>query len=146
MIDINLNEPVDEVRALVGDPQIEFVTDSTILSALHKYNMDLGKAAIAIMSLMLTAFSTLADREREGQVEVYYTSLFERYKKRFEDLKRERGFKKAIPIHIGGTSLKEKNKNIEALDTLSLYQLPDWHSIQVGHKTLVEQEIHRLRL
>lgn len=146
MIDIDLNDPVDQVRAAIGDPLEEFVSDATIISAIAKFNSDLDKASLAVMAMMLTAFSTLAEREREGQVEVYNTSLFERYQKRYNDLKAAIGRKKTVPIYIGGTSLKIKNKNVESLDAFSMYQMPDWHNIQVGNKTLLEQEIHRLIL
>lgn len=144
MIDIDLNNPIDEVRANIGDTSSEFVTNVTIQSALDKFSGDVNKASVLVMGWMLTAFSTLADREREGQVEVYYTNLFERYKQRLDDLKKSFGYKKAVPIYIGGVSLKEKNKNVESLDSLSMYELPDWHSIQIGNKTLVELTLQRL--
>lgn len=144
MIDIDLNDPIGEIRALIGDPSSEFISDATIISAIDKYDSDILKASMALMSLMLTMFSTFADREREGQVEVYYTKLYERYKDRYDDLKKKAGMKKAVPIYIGGTSVKAKSKVIEDLDSFSMYQLPDWHGLQLGNKTLVEIEALRL--
>lgn len=146
MIDIDLTEPIGEIRANIGDPQEEFVTNATLISALAKCEGNILNASIIVMQMMLTAFSTLADRERAGQVEIYYTQLYERYKKQFDDLKKKLGYKKAVPIYIGGTSLKAKNTAVESLDAFSMYQLPDWHDIQLGNKTLVEQEAYRLTL
>ena len=146
MIDINFSNPIGQIRAIIGDPTTEFITDTTITSALALNGNNQPKTCIFLMEMMLTAFSTLADREREGMVEVYYTNLFERYKIRLDDLKRSSGYKKAVPIYIGGTSLEVKNKNVESLDSFSQYQLPDWHNIQLGNKTLVEQELYRLKL
>lgn len=146
MIDLDLNDPIGEIRALIGDASGEFVSDTTIISALAKFDGDIVKAALLVMSLMLTGLSLLADREREGQIEVYYTKIFERYKQRYDDLKAQFGRKKAVPIYIGGTSLKVKNTVVEDLDNFSLYQMPDWNSIQMGNKTLVEQEVYRYKL
>lgn len=146
MIDLDLNDPIGEIRALIGDASGEFVSDTTIISALAKFDGDIAKSALLVMSLMLTGLSLLADREREGQIEVYYTKMFERYKQRYDDLKAQFGRKKAVPIYIGGTSLKVKNTVVEDLDNFSLYQMPDWNSIQIGNKTLVEQEVYRYKL
>ena len=146
MIDLDLNDPIGEIRALIGDASGEFVSDTTIISALAKFDGDIAKTALLVMSLMLTGLSLLADREREGQIEVYYTKMFERYKQRYDDLKAQFGRKKAVPIYIGGTSLKVKNTVVEDLDNFSLYQMPDWNSIQMGNKTLVEQEVYRYKL
>jgi len=146
MIDLDLNDPIGEIRALIGDASGEFVSDTTIISALAKFDGDIAKTALLVMSLMLTGLSLLADREREGQIEVYYTKMFERYKQRYDDLKAQFGRKKAVPIYIGGTSLKVKNTVVEDLDNFSLYQMPDWSSIQMGNKTLVEQEVYRYKL
>lgn len=146
MIDIDLQDPLGIVRANVGDANSEFVSDGTINSALATVDGDVNKASLIIMDMMLTAFSTLAEREREGQVEVYYTRLYERYKDRYSSLKRELGFKKAVPIFIGGTNYTDKKKIMETKDAFSLYQLPDWHNLQLSNKTVVEKELHNLTL
>lgn len=143
MIDIDFNNPVDRVRAVIGDPNTEFVTDSTIISALAKYNSDIDKASLAVMEVMLKAFATLADREREGQLEVYYTKLYERYKDSYDDLKRTVGQKKAIPIIIGGTSLSAKNEIFTNPDLFTGYLMQDWNDIMLSENRLYEEVIEK---
>lgn len=144
MIDIDFTNNVDLVRAKIGDPLGEHISDATINSALTKYSNDLLLASLACMELMLNAFALLADRERVDQVEVYYTNLFERYKSRFDDLKRERGYKKAIPIIIGGTSLTKKSEIFCDEDMFTSYMQTDWHDIMLDNNHLYEQILDRV--
>jgi len=143
MIDIDFTNNVDLVRAKIGDPNTEYVTDATINSALTKYGNNVITASIVVMELLLNAFATLADREREGQVEVYYTYLYERYKDRYEDLKRQQGYKKAIPIIIGGTSLQKRNEIFCDEDMFTGYLQSDWHDIMLANNHLYEQVLDR---
>ena len=100
MIDIDFTNPVDQIRVAVGDPSSEFVTDQTILSAYTTSNSDIDIAALKVVTLMWNAFATLADREREGGVEVYYTNLFERYTKIKEELKEIKADIKQLLIKV----------------------------------------------
>lgn len=143
MIDIDFTQPIDQVRANIGDPSTEFVTDGTITSALTKYNNDILKTSLAVMELMLTAFATLADRSREGQVEVYYTNLFERYKVRFEDLKKQNSYKFGVPIIIGGVSLAKKNEVYADADMFTGYLMQDWNDIMLKDNNLYDEVINR---
>ena len=132
MIDLDFTNPVDAVRATIGDPDSEFVTDSTILSALSVYNSVILAASLAIMELLCTKFATLADKEKVGEIEVYYTKLFERYRQRIQDVKDGSAgsvtptSKAFMPIIIAGTSKAEKYARVTD-DSFSMYEQADWH-------------------
>lgn len=144
MIDIDFDNPVDQIRAAVGDPSSEFVTDRTILSAYMTSNQDLDVACLKVVSLMWNAFSTLADREREGGVEVYYTNLFERYTKIKEELKKKVSYKHgSAGIIIGGVSLAAKNKIFEDVDTFTMYHMADWHETMLEENRLYNNLVER---
>lgn len=145
MIDIDFSKPVDEVRANIGDPLAEFVTDGTITSALTKYKNDVNKTSIAVMQVMLAYFATQADRERTDQEEVYFTNLYERYKDLYKDLKKRVGQKVAAGIIIGGVSLTKKNEVICDPDIVQSYNFTDWHDINIQSdiNRLYEETINR---
>jgi hypothetical protein len=143
MIDVDFQNPQDQVRLNIGDPNQEFVSDNTVNSALVAFNNNVFNASVAIMEAMLTQFSTLADREREGQVEVYYTKLYERYAQRLKDFKdggnsaspSTRAF---LPIIIGGVSRSQKEAIRNDVDAFSMYDLAHWHSESLGYKSVYE--------
>lgn len=130
MIDIDFSLPIDQVRANIGDIGLDFVSDSTIQSALNVNNGDIPKASLLVAKTLLAAFATMADREREGQVEVYYTKLYERYKdlvnEQEDDIAVANG---AIPIIIGGTSIERRNQVLEDLDVFTTWDIPAWEDI-----------------
>jgi hypothetical protein len=143
MIDIDLSNPIDIVRANIGDIDREWVSDGTINGALVAYTNNVYSTSIALMNMLCTYFSTLADREKVGEVEEYYTKLFERYKQRLEDFKSGSGgiaptAKAFMPIWIGGTSKSEKQRINELEDGFSMYDMADYHNRMVGNKSLFE--------
>lgn len=138
LIDIDFNNPLDQVRAMVGDPRSEFITDNAINSALVKTNNDVIKASLLVMDLMVNTLALLADREREGQVEVYYTKAFERYSKLYDNLKKESRFKLSAGIYINGTSKSAKEAVRDKSDNFSMYHLADWHNSNLSNKSLYE--------
>ena len=129
MIDIDFSTPIGQVRARIGDPTLDIITDNSITSALTASNNDIDKASLLLMRMIVRAFATMADREREGQVEVYYTKLYERYKLELKELERSVGSKYGIPVYIGGTSLEERNANICDPDLINVYDIPAWDQI-----------------
>lgn len=152
MIDLDFTNPVDAVRATIGDPNSEFVTDSTILSALSVYNSVVLTASLAIMELLCTKFATLADKEKLGELEVYYTKQFERYRQRIIDIKSgDAGSvvptsKAFMPIIIAGTSKAEKYARVTD-DSFTMYEQADWHERMLErYPSLYEQimigEVH----
>lgn len=144
MIDIDFTNPVDQIRVAVGDPSSEFVTDQTILSAYTTSNSDVDIAALKVVTLMWNAFATLADREREGGVEVYYTNLFERYTKIKDELKKKVSYKSGTAgIIIGGVSLSEKNKVWADVDTFTAYHMSQWHEYMLEENRLYNNLVER---
>jgi hypothetical protein len=138
LIDIDFNNPLDQVRAMVGDPSSEFISDNAINSALVKTNNDVTKAALLVMDLMVNTLCLLADREREGQVEIYYTKAFERYSKIYDNLKKESKFKLSAGIYINGTSKSNKESIRKLTDKFSAYDMADWHNKSLSNKTIYE--------
>lgn len=137
LIDINFSNPLHLIRAAVGDPASEFVSDNTILSAYTTSNNDIDLASLKVVNLMCNAFATLADREREGGVEVYYTKLYERYTKLKDDMKKKVGYKSPTAgIIIGGVSLAEKNAVWEDVDAFTSYHMAQWHEYMLEENRL----------
>lgn len=141
MIDINYSDPTSVVRSNIGDPNTRFVSDTTITSALAKYDGDINKASILIMETMLSHFSVQADESKTDEVEFKFTKLYERFKARLTEFKNENASLSRIPIIIGGTSLKEKNEVINDVDAfLPLFQ-DQWNDIQYQQKLVEEREL-----
>lgn len=143
MLDLDFSSPLDQIRMNVGDAGSTLVSDNMINSALVAFNDNIYMASIAVMGVILTHYSTLADREREGNVEVYYTKLYERYKDRFEQFKKDGGStnpsnKAFMPIIIGGVSRSQKETNRQLTDGFSMYDLAHWHSESLGNRSLYE--------
>ena len=130
MININYNDPTSIVRSNIGDPNIRFVSDDTITSALVVKDGNIDKASILIMETMLTHFSVQADESRTDDVEYRARKLYERFKSRLDEFKNEKASTLRIPILIGGTSLEEKNRVASDSDTFSPHFLDDWRTIQ----------------
>jgi hypothetical protein len=139
MININYNDPTSIVRSNIGDPNIRFVSDDTITSALVVKEGDVDKASILIMETMLNHFSVQADESRTDEVEYRATKLYERFKSRLEEFKSEKAATIRIPILIGGTSLEERNRVVSDVDTFSPHFLDDWRTIQEQER-LVEDK------
>lgn len=131
MIDLDFTNPIHQVRLTVGDTESEFLSDATIVSALQSFNMVVLTTSIALMEILCTKFATLADKEKVGEVEIYYTKLFERYKERLDDIKKNGGSvtpasKAFMPIIIAGTSKSEKYARVTE-DSFTMYDMADWH-------------------
>lgn len=149
MINLDFNNPVAQVRLNIGDPNGELITDSSLQSALNKVNNNVFTASVIVMEAMKSMFSTFADREREGGVEVYYTKLFERYSKLLEDFKRNGSDlspanRPVVPIIIGGTSVKTRVEVVNNLDSFSYRNLPNWNDAMDETANTVYSEWEKL--
>ena len=141
MIDLDFATPTDQVRLNVGDPDMQWVTDNAINSALNAFNNNVFNASVAIMQAMLSMFATKADREIEGQLQVYYSKLYERYKDRLHQFKTSdtpSTNKSFMPIIIGGVSRSEKQTVRANSDNFSMYDLANWHSESLGYRSVYE--------
>lgn len=144
MIDIDFNCPLDQVRALIGDcgePETYWVNDNTIQSALVKTNNNIDTAAIMVMQVLLRKLSLLADREREGQVEVYYTKAYERYKELYDELTQTVAGKSNAGIIIGGVSIEERNEMLNDPDLFTIWDLSDWTDNLLSRRALRYEDI-----
>ena len=146
MIDIDYSNTLNLVRANIGDPKSEYVTDGTINSALSQVGNDTDKASILVMETMLTWFATLADSEKVDQVQVDYRNLYEKYKSLLDDFKAKLSAKTRIPIIFGGTSLEEKNRVNDDLDSFRPFDLPDWERLVNRTRLDYEDEIADTRI
>lgn len=143
MIDLDFATPTDQVRLNVGDPDMQWVTDNAINSALNAFNNNVFNASVAIMQAMLSMFATKADREVEGQLQIYYSKLYERYKDRLDVFKAGDATitpsnKAFMPIIIGGVSRSEKQAVRANTDNFSMYDLANWHSESLGYRSVYE--------
>lgn len=143
MIDLDFSSPLDQVRLNIGDPDASWVSDNTINSALVAFNNNVNSSSVAVMEALVTYFATLADREREAQVEVYYTKLYERYKNRLDEFKSGDATtipsnKAFMPIIIGGVSRSQKEAVRNLDDGFTMYDLAHWHSESLGYKSIYE--------
>lgn len=149
MIDIDFANPLDQVRLNVGDVDSEWLSDSTINSALVAYNNNVNSASIALFEALCTYFATQADKQQVGEVQLYYTKLYERYKERLDDFKNTGGGvvpteKAFMAFIIGGTSKSKKQAIYNNADNASMYDLADWHNRHLGNNTLEEMIQERL--
>ena len=143
MIDIDFTNPIDKVRINIGDVDREWVSDGTINSALTAFSENLFTTSVALMEMLKVKFATLADEEQVGELKVKYTKLFERYSQVLDEFKAGTGGgivtpKAFMPIIIGGTSKSAKKAIYDNADAFSMYDLADWHNLQVGNKSLYE--------
>lgn len=139
MIDLDFNDDIDLVRANIGDPDSDYVSDATIVSALLKTNNDVNKSSLLVMEVMLSWFSTLAEKEIVDSLEIDYRGLYNRYKSLLDDFKSKISSKVRIPIIIGGVSLEEKNRVNEDLDSIRPFDLPDWEKL-VNRTRLINED------
>jgi hypothetical protein len=149
MINIDFANPLDQVRLNVGDIDGEWLSDSTINSALVAFNDNINSASIALFEALCTYFATQADKQQVGEVQVHYTKLYERYKERLDNFKDTGGGivpteKAFMAFIIGGTSKSKKAAVYKNTDSFSMYDLPDWHNKHLGNATLEELIYERL--
>jgi hypothetical protein len=137
-IDLDFNCELAQVRVNIGDPSGEYITDNAISSALVKYNNDVIKASIICMEAIKAHFSTLADREKVGEVEIEYKRLYERYKQLLDDFVKANTSRYSAGIYIGGVSLSERNRVYEDEDVFTGYDQQDWTDIMQSRRGLVE--------
>lgn len=132
MIDINYDDDTNIIRANIGDPKKQFVSDDTINSALTKYDGDIIQASILIMETMLAWFSTLADESKTDAVEYKYNTLYNRYKAKLQEFKIENSKSANIPIIFGGTTLSSKNIVADDEDGFNMFMQEDWLTLKLN--------------
>lgn len=107
MLDLDLNDPVNQVRALIGDLDGSFISDVNITYLLNKNGNDVVKAALESLEYILAQVSYYV-REESGDVEVYWHDLYNRIADRKKDLERDTVYSRAASLFkFGGTSRSE---------------------------------------
>lgn len=139
MIDLNFSDPVDIVRANIGDPNGEFITDNSILSSLSLNNDDVVKSTIQVMEAMLSYFLTQAELERTAMVEYEYKKLYERYKSRLQEFQDKYASKYTSGIIIGGVSIKEVNEVNSNDDNFTVWLNDTYQDLMMSDR-LVRQD------
>lgn len=140
MIDIDFTNPVHLVRSNIGDPLSEYVTDTTIASALVQTNNDVIKASILLMETMLSYFLTQAELERTAQVEYEYKKLYERYKSRLQDFESKNASRYTAGIILGGVSLSEVNRVNSDEDSFNIWLQDTYNSIMSADRLVRDND------
>lgn len=140
MIDINYENDVDLVRSNIGDPNSEFVTDSTVISALAKMNNDVIKASILVMETMLSWFLTQAEESRTGQVEIRFRKLYERYKSRLQEFQDKNASRFGAGIIFGGVSLEEVNRVNNDSDSFNMWLHDTYTDLAMSQRLILEED------
>lgn len=85
-----------------NDPEVEFLLDAELQYLLDKYSGDEGAATLEAAKVMLAQFAQYV-RQREGQVEVYGSEMFDNWKDALQDLEKELiASSKSAAIIVGG--------------------------------------------
>lgn len=143
MIDIDFANPLDQVRMNIGDIERDLVSDATITSALVLYNNNVYSTSVAMFQMMCTHFSTLAEKEQVGELQVEHKKRYENYKDRLKDFLAGDSTitptnKEFLPFIIGGTSRIKKQAIYANEDNFSMYDQAEWHSNRLGGRTLYD--------
>lgn len=138
LIDLDFNCDLAKVRVNIGDPTGQYISDNAVTSALIASDNDVVKASILCMTALKNHFSTLADKEKVGEVEVEYKRLYERYKQLLDDFVRANTSRYSAGIYIGGTSLSERNRVLEDEDVFTGFDQADWTDIMQSRRVLKE--------
>lgn len=127
-----LNNPVDEVRLLIGDtdslePQLQ---DEELQYFLAKASNVAIKAAIAAVTQLIAKFSRLAD-ETTAEWSVKWSQKSSQYRSLLKDLKDPENALSGSPVaYGGGISITDINTNANTTD-----RFPDMFTIGM-HKNL----------
>lgn len=107
MIDLDLSNPINQVRVLIGDVNSENISDSNIQFLLTKHNNNVLLAACEALDYILNMVAYYA-REEVGDVEVYWNNVYEQLYNRKKELEKELAYKNSGSLFtFGGTSRKE---------------------------------------
>lgn len=110
VIDIDLSTPVNQVRALIGDPDGRFISDSNITFLLTQNNDDVILAAEQALKYIVNMVATYV-REETGDVEVWWEQLYEQLSARLDKLEKDSRYKKSAHLfYFGGTNKTEMKR------------------------------------
>lgn len=107
MLDLDLNDPINQVRALIGDLDGSFISDTNIQFLLDKHNNNVLRASLEALSYILNQVAYYV-REEAGDVEVYWQDLYNQIAKRKQDLEKDTVYARSNSLFkFGGTTASE---------------------------------------
>lgn len=110
MLDLDLSTPVNQVRALIGDWDGEWITDANIQYFLDQEGGDTLLAASEIMSAILSRVAYYI-RHEVGDAEIYYKDLYDQISDRKDALESDVLYKKMDNLFVfGGTTKSEMDR------------------------------------
>lgn len=113
MIDLDLSIPVNQVRVLIGDIEIEYISDDNLQFLLQQHKGNVLKAAVPALDYIL---ATLAYHVREevGYVKVHWQQMYETVAKRKADIEQRLRYANTKNIfYFGGTVKSDVRRNRE---------------------------------
>lgn len=113
MIDLDLSLPVNQVRVLIGDIDGSFISDDNIEFVLTDNNNDVIAAATYCLKIILNMVATYV-REETGDVEVWWSDLYNQLSKRYDDLKKENRYKNSSKMFFFGGTVKSEAQRVRA--------------------------------
>lgn len=115
MIDLDLSLPVNQVRVLIGDIDGSFISDDNIEFVLTDNNGDVIAAATYCLKIILNMVATYV-REETGDVEVWWSDLYNQLSERYDDLKKENRYKNSSKMFFFGGTVKSEAQRVRASD------------------------------
>jgi hypothetical protein len=104
MLDIDLSEPLNQVRAIIGDIDGSWISNANIEYLLTKHNNNSLQAAIEALDYVLSQVAYYV-REEAGDVEVHWKDLYEQLSDRRDKLNRDSVYTRSKSLfYFGGTS------------------------------------------
>ena len=110
MLDLDLSNPVNQVRAIIGDWESEWISDDNIQYFLDAENGDTLLASAEIMSAILNRVAYYI-RHEVGDAEIYYQDLYNQIADRKDSLEKDVLYKKMSNLFtFGGTTKSEMSR------------------------------------
>lgn len=120
MLDIDLSNPVNKVRAIIGDWDSLWVSDGIIQHFLDENNNEIILAASDTLDIIISHAANFV-REEVGDVEIYWRDLYEQLSDRKRDLQKDVLYKKTTALFsFGGTSKSEVRRVKSSSESTSL--------------------------
>lgn len=111
MIDLDLSDPVNQVRLIIGDPDMNLISDSNIQFLLDKNDGNILDTAVECLNSILSylAYST---REETGDVKAYWNYVYDQLKDRLDSIEKDQIYKKTKNLfYFGGTVKSDVRAN-----------------------------------
>jgi hypothetical protein len=117
MLDIDLSDPINQVRAFIGDMDGSFISDENITFLLTQSNANVLKASLTAMGYILNIVAFYV-REEAGDVEVYWGDIYNNLAKRKAALEKDTVYSRTNGMFkFGGTTrseMKRVNDSVES--------------------------------